>query len=102
MILASTLASSSQDALIDSAPILRDLTQEPVGRPDATLVLDGARLPAAIAARVNSVLSDAAASYDSDIRNTAHEGTTLAAAGLANAERSGATGQDLLGAIVVG
>src|SRR5688572_22351812 len=102
MILASTLASAAPGALIDSARILRDLAKERGGRPDATVWFDGARLPAAAAARVNAVLSDAAASDDSDIRNTAHEGTTLASAGLAIAERTGATGQDLLGAIVVG
>ena len=48
------------------------------------------------------MLSDAAASDDSDIRNTAHEGTTLASVGLAIGERTGATGQDLLGAMIVG
>ena len=51
---------------------------------------------------MNAVLSDAAASDDSDIRNTAHEGTTLAAAGLAIAEQTGATGQDVLLAMVIG
>ena len=51
---------------------------------------------------MNAGLSDAAASDDSDIRNTAHEGTTLAAAGLAVAERVGATGQDLLLAMMIG
>jgi hypothetical protein len=53
-------------------------------------------VPVSDAARVNAILSDAAASDDSDIRNTAHEGTTLAAAGLAISERTGASGQDLL------
>ena len=60
------------------------------------------RLPAASAARVNAGLSDAAASDDSDIRNTAHYGTALTSAGLAIAERTGATGKDLLGAMVIG
>jgi 2-methylcitrate dehydratase PrpD len=63
---------------------------------------DRARLPAASAARVNAGLSDAAASDDSDIRNTAHYGTTLASAGLAIGERTGATGKELLGAMVIG
>jgi 2-methylcitrate dehydratase PrpD len=102
MILASTLSSAAPGALIDSARILRDLAKERGGRPEATVWFDAARLPAASAARVNAGLSDAAASDDSDIRNTAHYGTTLASAGLAIAERTGATGKDLLGAMVIG
>jgi 2-methylcitrate dehydratase PrpD len=102
MILASTLSSAAPGALIDSARILRDLAKDRGGRPEATVWFDGARLPAASAARVNAGLSDAAASDDSDIRNTAHYGTTLASAGLAIAERTGATGKDLLTAMVIG
>ena len=102
MILASTLSSAAPGALIDSARILRDLAKERGGRPEATVWFDAARLPAASAARVNAGLSDAAASDDSDIRNTAHYGTTLASAGLAIAERTRATGRDLLGAMVIG
>src|SRR5688572_682113 len=102
MIVASTLASAAPGALIDSARILRDLAKDRGGRPEATVWFDGARLPAVSAARVNAGLSDAAASDDSDIRNTAHYGTTLASAGLAVAERTGATGRDLLTAMVTG
>jgi 2-methylcitrate dehydratase PrpD len=102
MILASTLSSAAPGALIDSARILRELAKERGGRPEATVWFDAARLPAASAARVNAGLSDAAASDDSDIRNTAHYGTTLASAGLAIAERTGAKGKDLLSAMVIG
>ena len=102
MILASTLSSAAPGALIDSARILREIATERGGRAEATVWFDAARLPAASAARVNAGLSDAAASDDSDIRNTAHYGTTLASAGLAIAERTGATGKDLLGAMVIG
>jgi 2-methylcitrate dehydratase PrpD len=102
MILASTFASAAPGALIDSARILRDLAKEQGGKPEAPIWFDGTRLPVREAARVNAVLSDAAASDDSDIRNTAHEGTTLTSAGLAIAERAGASGQELLGAMVVG
>ena len=102
MILASTLASAAPGSLIDSARILRDLAKEHAGKTEATIWFDGTKLPAPEAARVNAVLSDAAASDDSDIRNTAHEGTTLASAGLAIAERTGANGQDVLLAIVIG
>jgi len=102
MILPSTFASAAAGSAIDSARILRQLAQEQGGRPDAPIWFDGTRVPAVAAARVNAVLSDAAASDDSDIRNTAHEGTTLTAAGLAIGERTGATGQELLGAMVLG
>jgi 2-methylcitrate dehydratase PrpD len=102
MILASTLASAAPGSRIDSARILRGLAKERGGRSEATVWFDAARLPAASAARVNAALSDAAASDDSDIRNTAHYGTALAAAGLAIAERAGATGKELLGAMVIG
>ena len=102
MILASTFASAAPGSLIDSARILRDLAKEGGGKPQATIWFDGTKLPVHETARVNAALSDAAASDDSDIRNTAHEGTTLAAAGLALAEQTGATGQELLLAMVIG
>ena len=102
MIVASTFASAAAGSAIDSARILRQLAKEQGGRPDAPIWFDGTRVPAVAAARVNAVLSDAAASDDSDIRNTAHEGTTLTAAGLAVGERTGATGQELLGAMIMG
>jgi len=102
MILASTLASAAPGSLIDSARIVRDLAKERGGKPEATLWFDGTKLPMNEAARVNAMLSDAAASDDSDLRNVAHTGTTLTAAGLAIGERTGATGQDLLSAIVTG
>jgi 2-methylcitrate dehydratase PrpD len=54
------------------------------------------------AARVNAVMSDAAASDDSDLRNIVHAGTTLVSTSLAMAERTGASGQDVLAAIVLG
>ncbi len=102
MILVSTLASAAAGSSIESARILRQLANEQGGKPEATIWFDGRKLPVVEAARVNAGLSDAAASDDSDIRNTAHEGTTLATAGLAMGERTGANGQDLLAAIVLG
>jgi 2-methylcitrate dehydratase PrpD len=102
MLLASTLASAAPGALIDSARIIRDLCKEEGGRPDATVWFDGAKLPIPSAARANAVASAAAASDDSDLRNIAHTGTTLTAVGLAIAERTGATGPDILSAMVLG
>ena len=102
MILASTFASAAAGSTIDSARIIRQLAKEQGGKAEATIWFDGTKVPVSGAARVNAILSDAAASDDSDIRNTAHEGTTLAAAGLAISERTGASGQDLLGAMILG
>ena len=102
MIIASTLASAASGSLIGSARIVRDLAKEQGGKPEATIWFDGAKLPVNEAARVNAMLSDAAASDDSDLRNVAHTGTCLTATGLAIAERTGATGQDLLCAMATG
>lgn len=102
MVVASTFASAAFGTTIESAQIVRDLMKDEGGRPDASVWFDGAKLPVARAARVNAMLSDAAASDDSDLRNIVHAGTPLTAASLALAERLGASGQDVLEAIVIG
>jgi 2-methylcitrate dehydratase PrpD len=103
MLIASTIASAAWGSGIASAAIMRALAREHGGTPEATLWFDaGARLPVAEAARVNAVMSDAAASDDSDLRNIVHAGTTLVATALAMAERTGASGQEVLAAIVLG
>src|ERR1022692_634606 len=102
MILASTLSSAAAGSQIGSVRIIRDLAKEQGGRREATLWFDGARLPVSETARVNAMLSDSAASDDSDLRNVAHTGTCLTSVGLAIGERVGATGQDMLSAMVAG
>jgi len=102
VILASTFASAAAGTTYGSAQIVRDIAKDHGGKPESTIWFDGTKVPANEAARVNAILSDAAASDDSDIRNTAHEGTSLASAGLAVAERAGASGQDLILAMVIG
>src|ERR1700726_2824786 len=103
MLIASTFASAALGAGIESSTIIRDLARERGGIAEASLWFDaGPKLPVAEAAQVNAVMSDAAASDDSDLRNIVHAGTTLAAAGLAMAERTGANGEDVLTAIVLG
>lgn len=103
MIIASTIASAAYGTRIQSAAIIRDLVREQGGRPDASLWFDaGPRLPVAEVARANAMLSDAAASDDSDLRNIVHAGTPLTATSVAFAERIGASGQDVLVAIVLG
>jgi 2-methylcitrate dehydratase PrpD len=103
MLIASTLASAALGSGIESSKIVRTLAGERGGRPEASIWFDtGPKLPAADAAQVNAVMSDAAASDDSDLRNIVHAGTTLVSTSLAMAERTGASGQDVLAAIVLG
>jgi 2-methylcitrate dehydratase PrpD len=103
MLIASTLASAALGAGIESTIIIRDLAQERGGIAEAPLWFDaGPKLPVAEAAQVNAVMSDAAASDDSDLRNIVHAGTTLVATALAMADRNAATGEDVLTAIVLG
>ena len=103
MLISSTLASAACGSRIASSSIIRDLARDRGGRPEASIWFDsGLKLPVGDAAQVNAVMSDAAASDDSDLRNIVHSGTTLVSTSLAVAERTGATGQDVLAAIVLG
>lgn len=69
MIVASTLASAACGRHIESAKIIRDIEVERGGRADATLWFEpGIKLPVVGAARANALMSDAAASDDSDLR----------------------------------
>src|SRR5713101_4525943 len=78
MVIASTLASAAMGSGIASSNIIRSLAKERGGTPDASIWFDaGAKLPVADAARANAVMSDAAASDDSDLRNIAHIGTIV-------------------------
>jgi 2-methylcitrate dehydratase PrpD len=103
MLIASTVASAALGSDIASSRIMRALARERGGTPEASIWFDaGARLPVSDAAQVNAVMSDAAASDDSDLRNIVHAGTTLTSTSLATAERTGASGQDVLAAMVLG
>jgi 2-methylcitrate dehydratase PrpD len=103
MLIASTLASAAMGYGLRSTAIIRDLARERGGSPEASLWFgEGPRLPVGDAAQVNAVSSDAAASDDSDLRNIVHAGTTLVSTALAMAERTGATGKEVLAAIVLG
>ena len=103
MVIASTLSSAACGTRLPSARIIRDLARDQGGRPDASIWFDtGDKLPAASVIQVNAMLSDAAASDDSDLRNIMHAGTPLTAAALAFAEREGANGDAVLTAMVLG
>ena len=103
MVVASTLSSAAYGTGIESSRIIRAMAQERGGRGDAPVWFDaGGKLPVSSAIQVNAVLSDAAASDDSDLRNIVHAGTPLTAASLAFAEREGANGEAVLTAMVLG
>ena len=103
MLIASTLASAAGGSRISSSSIIRDLAKDRGGTPEASIWFDsGAKLPVSDAAQVNAVMSDAAASDDSDLRNIGHAGTTLVSTSLAIAERTGSSGEEVLDAIVLG
>ena len=103
MVIASTIASAAMGSDIISSQIIRELAKERGGTEEATLWFDGGRkLPVAEAARVNAVMSDAAASDDSDLRSIAHIGTIVSTTSIAMAERTGASGREVLGAMVLG
>jgi 2-methylcitrate dehydratase PrpD len=103
MLIASTLASAALGAGLESSEIVRSLARERSGRPEASVwFASGQKLPVSDAAQVDAVMSDAAASDDSDLPNIVHAGTTLVASALVMAERTGAGGKDVLAAIVLG
>ena len=103
MVIASTIASAAMGVDIVSSRITRELARERGGSEEATVwFAGGGALPAADAARVNAVMSDAAASDDSDLRSIAHIGTIVSTTAIAIAERTGASGRDVLAAMVLG
>src|SRR5260370_8854146 len=103
MLVASTIASAAMRSGIESAGIIKDMSRSLGGSPRASVWFDGgAKLPVVNAAQVNAVMSDAAASDDSDLRTIVHCGTPLVATALAAAEHHGGSGEEVLAAIVVG
>ncbi len=103
MLISSTVASASLGFTQESAKIMRTLELQRGGVAESTLWFGGGpRLPVIAAARINALMSDAAASDDSDLRNITHPGTTLAACSIAVAENTGADGKAVLAAIALG
>ena len=102
MSIASTVASTAMGLTIKSAQAIRAIEKENGGAAQARLWFEATRLPAANAARVNAVASDAAASDDSDMRSIAHIGTIVSTTSIAMAEKLGKSGRDVLDAMVLG
>src|ERR1700739_1292917 len=104
VLIASTLASAAMGSTLESSRIVKDMAVSLGGSARASIWFDkaGPKLPVVYAAQVNAVMSDAAASDDSDLRTIVHCGTPLVATALAAAEHHGGTGEEGLGGIVVG
>ena len=103
VVMASTIASAGMGRDIDSARAFREMAQERGGTAQATLWFDaGPQLPVMDAARTNAIMSDAAASDDTDLAAHAHLGTVTSTTAIAMGECRHAAGRDVLAAIVIG
>jgi 2-methylcitrate dehydratase PrpD len=103
VIVASTIASAAMGRDIGSTVIFRELAKERGGTPESSIWFDaGPNLPVMDAARTNAIMSDAAASDDTDLAGSGHLGTVTSTAAIAMGERCGASPRDVLAAIVLG
>jgi 2-methylcitrate dehydratase PrpD len=103
MLVASTLASAALGSTLQSSNLIRQLEKERGGFPLSTVWFGGwERLSAVAAARLNGLMSDAAASDDSDLRNIVHSGTQACAAAIAVGEACNASGTQVLEAVIAG
>ncbi|MDA0270500.1 MAG: MmgE/PrpD family protein [Chloroflexi bacterium] len=82
--------------------LMRDVVQALGGHPQATVLADGTRTSAPLAAMANAAASHVLEMDDLDRASISHPGAPVVAAALAVAERDGASGDDLLDAIAVG
>lgn len=88
---------------IEATPsrVVMDLFAEAGGAGEATVLGAGTRLPVAQAAYVNAYLANVLDFDDSYVR-LGHPGAVVVPAALAAAERAGASGRDLLLAVILG
>ncbi|SPB14825.1 MmgE/PrpD family protein [Caballeronia novacaledonica] len=103
MLLASTLASAALGSTLDSSKLIRSLELSRGGASESSAWFGKwEHLPVVASARLNALMSDAAASDDSDLRNIVHSGTQACAAAMAVGEARGASGAEIVEAIIVG
>ncbi|WP_158256601.1 MmgE/PrpD family protein [Trinickia symbiotica] len=103
MLVASTFASAALGSTLQSSKLIRQLEKERGGIPVSTAWFGGwDKLPPVAAARLNGLMSDAAASDDSDLRNIVHSGTQACASAIAVGEARKASGTEVLEAVIVG
>lgn len=103
MVIASTLASAALGSTLESGKIVRRQEVMRGGSPSASAWFGAwERLPSVACARLNALMSDAAASDDSDLRNIVHSGTPATAAALAVGQEVDASGRDVMHAVAIG
>ena len=101
--IASTIASAASGRSIESAQAFRELARERGGTPQATLWFDaGPKLPVMDAARANAIMSDAAASDDTDLAAHAHWAPSPRPLRSRWVSVERASGREILAAIVLG
>lgn len=82
--------------------IIREVIEDLGGHPQATVLADGSRTSAPLAALANAAASHVLEMDDLDRASISHPAAPVVAAALAVAERDGATGEELLNAIAIG
>jgi len=92
------LAASS----LDTSEAALETMSEAGGRPEATVVVDGSRLPAPSAAFVNGVLAHSLDFDDTHLPSVLHPSASILPAALAAAEALGSTGSSTVVAAAVG
>lgn len=100
--LVDTLGVALAGARMDYAEAVREVMNEVAGRPEATVLASGERLPAAAAAFVNGALAHGPDFDDTHSTAMVHIGCISAPPALAMAERLGASGEAMLTALVAG
>jgi 2-methylcitrate dehydratase PrpD len=81
--------------------ILVDIMKSMGGKPEATVIGDKTRVPFMQAAQVNRVITNIL-DYDDTLRKVGHMSTVLVPVALAIGERTGASGKDIINALVLG
>ncbi len=86
----------------ESGRIAREFAAKTGGVPEATLIPSGDRVPAVHAAFANAIASHSVELDDVDLMALFHFSPPVVSAALAAAERVGASGRDLVAAVVAG
>lgn len=101
--IANTIASAAAGSQKRSVDIIRMQVAERKGSEESTVWFNsGPKIYVSDAARLNAMMSDAAAMDDSHMKCYAHPGTIAVSVALAAGERAKASGKDVLCAIVEG
>jgi 2-methylcitrate dehydratase PrpD len=99
-ILLDTIACAVGGWDLPSSSIIREVVGAQGGRAEATVIGDGLRLPAPLAAYINAHLSNAI-DADDTLNYTAHIGAATVAPALAAAQRENSSGLETLAALIV-